>query len=75
VELLVILLEDALVVVFPELLGRILAGDSLEDLLATCIAISCQWLVPSGLGLRLGAGRRARKQIITTYPDGHPGTL
>lgn len=34
VELGMPLLEDALVVVFPELLGRILAGDSLQDLLA-----------------------------------------
>jgi predicted RNase H-like HicB family nuclease len=38
VQLLVVLFEDALVVVLPELLGCILAGDSLEDLLAACIA-------------------------------------
>lgn len=33
---LLVLLEDALVVVFPELLGGVLAGDTGEDLLATC---------------------------------------
>lgn len=33
-KLLLVLLQDALVVIFPELLRRVLAGDALENLLA-----------------------------------------
>jgi len=42
-ELLLVLFEDALVVVLPELLGRILAGDALEDLLAAWGDVSVTW--------------------------------
>jgi hypothetical protein len=43
-------LEDAFVVVFPELLRGVLSGDPGEDLLAACEAASvgCSW--PKGLG-------------------------
>lgn len=36
-ELSLVLLQDALIVVLPELFGGIFSGDSLEDLLATCV--------------------------------------
>jgi len=38
-ELLLVLLQDAFIVVLPELLGGVLAGDSLEDLLSTRVFV------------------------------------
>lgn len=53
-ELVAVLLEDFLVVVLPELLGRVLAGHPLQDLGAAWVLIKKVWNVLGGLSDFMG---------------------
>lgn len=48
-QLIAVLLEDLLVVILPELLGRVLAGHPLQDLGAAWVLIEEVWGVSEGL--------------------------
>lgn len=52
-----VLLEDALVVIFPELFRGVLAGDPLEDLLATCTRHECPLAKDRFLAFIMGCAR------------------
>ena len=74
-ELGLVLLEDTLVVVFPELLGGVLAGYPLQDLLAACRSkLSAEKISQKWQKLQIWPRNRWGKKL-KTYLDAHPGIL
>lgn len=62
-EFVAVLLEDLLVVVLPELLGRVLAGHPLQDLGATWVLVEEVWCASGGLLYAMVQG--VRKGMLT----------